>query len=180
MSTGVTSNPHNYLLVVSEREALAWVLREQRMAFRSGRRAARGVESLGSGDTLLIYTTRSCFHNPGRDRGRVIASAEVRSSVGALDPPISFGGSVFPTGCTLRISKVAPFGAGVDLASLVTRLSFPSSWPTYVRRTLVPLESSDVAILQSELKQVVVPRAEALPTYLDRLVSVRNRTHASS
>ncbi|HKF79950.1 MAG TPA: hypothetical protein VKB17_03920, partial [Thermoleophilaceae bacterium] len=64
-----------YLLILGEREALAWVLREQRMAFSA--RRARSASALTLGDRLLLYTTRGCFHNPTRDRGRVIGAGEV-------------------------------------------------------------------------------------------------------
>jgi hypothetical protein len=59
-----------YLLVIGDREALGWILSAERMAFPDFRRAE--TRSLKSGDRLLIYTTRGCFKNPTRDRGRII------------------------------------------------------------------------------------------------------------
>jgi hypothetical protein len=53
----------SYLLVIGEREALAWVLRESRTAFPATRRAE--VDRLAVGDELFLLTTRGCFHNPG-------------------------------------------------------------------------------------------------------------------
>lgn len=176
----MTSNPHNYLLVVSDREALGWVLREQRMAFRPGRRAARDAAGLSMDDALLIYTTRGCFHNPSRDRGRVIGRATVTSAVSTLDPPIRIGTTSFATGCSLRLEDLAPFGDGVDLASMVSQLSFPSAWATYLRRTLVPLDTADAATLRTAVAKAAVRLQEALPSYLDRATPVRNRTYARS
>ena len=71
--------PQNYLLVIGERAALAWVLAEQQMAFPVLRRSQ--AMALEVGDELLIYTTRGCFHNPTRDAGRVMALASVATSV---------------------------------------------------------------------------------------------------
>ncbi|MGW3246560.1 hypothetical protein [Streptomyces sp. NPDC001070] len=48
----------SYLLILGKREAVAWVLRERRMAFPPGRRVE--VTRLEPGDELLIYTTRGC------------------------------------------------------------------------------------------------------------------------
>ena len=60
-------NMATYLLVIGDREALGWILAEQRMAFSSMSRPH--VRALSPGDTLLLYTTRGCFKNPTRDRG---------------------------------------------------------------------------------------------------------------
>src|SRR6202051_2908697 len=63
-----------YLLVIGERDALAWVLTTQRMAVPDYR--SREVSALEPGDQLFLYTTRGCFHNPTRDRGRVVGVAK--------------------------------------------------------------------------------------------------------
>ena len=76
-----------YLLILGEREALAWVLKAQRMAFPSTTR--KEVQRLKVGDTVFLVTTRGCFPNPTRDRTRVIGQAQVTSPVEALDPPLS-------------------------------------------------------------------------------------------
>jgi len=64
-----------YLLLIADREPLAWIISEQRTAF--GEHRAREAEKLEPGDALLLYTTRGCFRNPTRDRGRVIGRATV-------------------------------------------------------------------------------------------------------
>ena len=71
------AEPGGHLLVIGEREALVWVLSEQRMAFPA-HRAAEAV-ALAPGGLLLIYTTRGCFHNPTRDRGRVVRERRWRA-----------------------------------------------------------------------------------------------------
>jgi len=59
-----------YLLVLGDREAIAWVLREQRMAFPRTPRAE--VAAAAPGDRLYLYSPRGAWHNPTHDRGRVI------------------------------------------------------------------------------------------------------------
>jgi hypothetical protein len=66
----------SYLMPIADREPLMWILHERRTAFPSYRRS--DAERLAAGDRLLLYTTRGCFHNPTRDRGRVIGVATVR------------------------------------------------------------------------------------------------------
>src|SRR5205823_6104972 len=92
------------------------------------------------GDRLLLYTTRGCFHNPTRDRGRVIGIATVVAPAEDLPQPMRFGKRVFPTGVELEITKLLPRGEGVELAPLIPKLkrSFPneSSWSARLRRAL--------------------------------------------
>jgi hypothetical protein len=72
-----------YLVVLGERDAIRWVLEQQRMAFPATPRSE--VAALGPGDHLLLYATRGAWHNPGRDRGRIIGSATPLSAVRALE-----------------------------------------------------------------------------------------------
>ena len=100
-SATVIPMPQNYLLVIGDAAALAWVLSEERMAFSSLRRSQ--AMSLEIGDELLIYTTRGCFHNPGRDPGRVMGLANVTTQVRDLDEPVIFGERLYTSGCALAI-----------------------------------------------------------------------------
>lgn len=166
----------SYLLVVGEREALGWILREQRMAFRDSPRALRHATGVTPGTELLIYTSRNCFHNPGRDRGRVIAAALATSRATVLNPPLSFAGAEFSMGCALSIRHLAPFGDGIDLGAMVDSLpTFPRAWAIHLRRTLVPLSPADALTLRAALAGVAQPLDQALPTYLPRIARVRNR-----
>lgn len=67
----------SYLVILGDREAIGWVLREQRMAFPATPRAE--VAALASGDRLYLYATRGAWRNPTRDRGRIIATAVART-----------------------------------------------------------------------------------------------------
>ncbi|MEU1907441.1 hypothetical protein [Streptomyces hygroscopicus] len=156
-----------YLLVVSDRVPLGWILSQQRTAFPAHR--SRVADQLQVGDKLVVYTTRGCFHNPTRDRGRVVAEAELTTKALTLVPPVRFGEREFTRGCGLRIDRVAPLDSGPILADLAGQLhGFPTSWATHIRRTLVPLAERDFALLQEALAGVAVPRREALQGYLDR------------
>lgn len=156
-----------HLLVIGERAALAWVLAEQRMAFSANR--AREAGRLRAGDALLLYTTRGTYHNPTRDRGRVIGEARVLAPVEPLPEPVVFEGRDYPIGCPLHIECLAPLRAGVELAPLVPTLeSFPDpvTWSARMRRPLVPLTDSDTARLRRALGDVAGLPDMVLGSYL--------------
>lgn len=170
----MSARPGN-LLVLGERAALAWVLTEQRMAFPAHR--AREADALRPGDPLLLYTTRGCFHNPTRDRGRVMGEATVAGPARRLATPVAFGDHEFPIGCDLVIERIAPFGRGVELAPLVDRLrAFPDprSWSARMRRALVPLPAADLRLLRRRLEPLLVDRAAAVPSYIATLPDSRS------
>jgi hypothetical protein len=147
----------SYLLVIGDREALGWILSASRTAFPSARRPE--VRSLKEGDELFLYTTRSAFKNPTRDRGRVIGTARVDSNVAQLQQPVCFGDREFLVGCDLKIGPLRRFGEGVELAPLVSRLeTFADSgqaWSIRLRRPLVRLTQRDATCLHQELVKAV-------------------------
>jgi hypothetical protein len=156
----------DYLLPIADREPLAWIVSEQRTAVGTHRR--REAERLTSGDRIFLYTTRGCFRNPTRDRGRVIGVARVTAAARETSPPVSFGGQEFPIEIPLRIECVAQVGEGVELAPLVKRLkSFPNkrAWSVYLRRALVPLADTDAALLQDALEPMCHTYGDAAPSY---------------
>lgn len=160
---GVTST---YLLVLGEREAIVWVLREQRMAFPATPRAE--VARLAKGDQLFLYATRGAWHNPTRDRGRVIGRATVKSPVTAFDTPLEIAGMSFVSGCALRIDGLAPYPGGLELAPLVPSLDAfpnPTAWSIYLRRPLLQLSAKDAERLGQGLDPMLVSRTRALPSY---------------
>jgi hypothetical protein len=160
----------SYLLVIGEREALAWVLRESRMAFPATRRPE--VDRLGVGDELFLLTTRGCFHNPARDRTRMIGRAVVTTPVVPLHPPLELVGRTFPRGCGLEMASLAPYLTGVDLADLVPRLdAFPdkTAWSIRLRRPLVALSGRDPALVRQRLDRVARPVDTTRAEYLDRI-----------
>lgn len=96
---GYTNVPTaSYLLILGHRDALAWVLTNGRMAF--GDRSVAQARRLQVGDELLIYTTRGCFKNPTRDRGRVIGLATVQTEPVLASAPVEVGGRTFRTSAT--------------------------------------------------------------------------------
>jgi hypothetical protein len=159
----------DYLLVVSDREPLAWILTARMMAFPANRSGDAG--RLVPGDRLFLYTTRACFRSPVRDRGRVIGEAEVTSLVTTLDIPVDFGGRTFPLGCSLRVASLAKRGSGPELAELVSQLHLfpkPESWSMRLRRVLIPLDAHDANLLHGRLKRVAGPPSEAIGEYVAR------------
>jgi len=164
-----------FLLVISNREALGWILREQRMAFAPSR--YRLIDSLGIEDRLVLYTTRGCFGNPTRDRGRVIGTATVTSQLQELQTPVTFWDRTFNRGCALHIDHLAPMGQGPELAGLVERLrTFPAQWAIHIRRTLVPLDRRDFTTLDRAIADVDSSWEKALPTYMSRISPRRRYT----
>jgi hypothetical protein len=157
----------SYLLILGDRQAIAWVLREQRMAFPARSRAE--VNRLAVGDELLIYTTRGAYRNPRRDRGRVIGTATVTSAVEWLDDPVEFGGRSFPRGSDLLVESLVAWGGGVELQSLIDRLdAFPNSkaWSIQLRRPLLRLPAQDAALLRFRLAPEADSRSDHLDGYL--------------
>ncbi|MWA01953.1 hypothetical protein F8568_016545 [Actinomadura sp. LD22] len=159
----------SYLLILGDRDAIAWVLEEQRMAFPATARAE--VDRLAEGDELLIYATRGAFGNPTRDRGRVIGRAVATSGVAVLDEPVVFGERAFPRGCDLRVESLAPWGGGPELRPLVDRLeAFPDarSWSVRLRRPLLRLPAPDAELLKAALDPFAGPRARNVNGYRER------------
>lgn len=155
-----------YLLVLGDREAIAWVLREQRMAFPSTPRAE--VRALAQGDRLYLYSTRGAWHNPTRDRGRVIGTASVASPVQKLDEPVKVAGRSFHSGCSLSVDGLVPYQQGVELQPLVRKLQAfakPEAWSIYLRRALLLLPPADARLLDRALKPLMTSREAALPSY---------------
>ncbi|MCO1595682.1 hypothetical protein M8C17_10950 [Micromonospora sp. RHAY321] len=156
----------SYLVVLGERDAIWWVLHEQRMAFPATPRSE--VAQLAAGDRLFLYATRNAWHNPVRDRGRVIGTATAATAVRRLDQPIEIAARAFHSACELHIEGLVPYPGGLELQPLVRRLDAfpkPHAWNIYLRRPLVRLSDADCTILDRGLGQMLAPPHRALPTY---------------
>lgn len=165
-----------YLLILGEREAVAWVLRESRMAFPPTNR--REVDRLTAGDELFLLTTRGCWHNPTRDRTRVIGRARVATGVETYAKPVSIAGRDFTRGCGIDVDMLAPYLRGVELAPLLPRLAaFPDkragAWSIRLRRPLLALPTADADLLRGALAEVAVEPAAVVEEYFDRIRPVR-------
>ncbi|MGC5021227.1 hypothetical protein [Micromonospora sp. DT47] len=158
--------PQSYLVILGHRDAIGWVLREERMAFPSTPRAE--VAALREGDRLFLYATRGAWLNPTRDRGRIIGLARVRSAVRSFDDPIEIAARPFVSGCDLAIEGLVPYPGGLELQPLVERLDAfpkPQAWSIYLRRVLLRLSDADADTLLAGVTPHLVPRCEALGTY---------------
>lgn len=164
------------MIIIGERDALAWILTTERMAFPDYR--AHDVADLTEGDELFLYTTRGCFHNPGRDRGRIIGAARAASRVERLEPPLEIAGRSFGIGCRLTLTSLAADGRGVELSPLVPQLDgFPETgWAPRLRRPLVPLSRRDAALLRRRLQRVADSPKLAVDEYVAR--AARRRGNA--
>lgn len=146
-----------HLVVIGDREALRWVLESERIALPEPRYASQ-PRSFVVGDELFLYTTRGCFRNPTRDRGRVIGKATLTSDMARSGQPVVIGGRSFPYMAALRIETLAPIGDGVDMAGIAEELScFPKSdrWAMYLRRSVVPLSLEDKQLIDRLLRPFV-------------------------
>ncbi|MFI7279905.1 hypothetical protein ACIBOV_06530 [Micromonospora chersina] len=156
----------SYLVVLGERDAIWWVLHEQRMAFPATPRAE--VVRLAPGDRLFLYATRGAWHNPPRDRGRVIGVAAAATAVRPLEEPIEIAERTFHSACELHVEGIVPYPGGLELRPLVERLDAfpkPHAWNIYLRRALVRLSDADRAILDQGLAPMLGPPDQVLSTY---------------
>lgn len=143
-----------WLVVLGEREALEWVLRSKRMAFR----AHVPTASISVGDRLALYVTRGAHHSPTRDEAQVLATGEFASAVENV--PAVVAGEQFPRSCRIRLDEpVLQPREGLPFRPLVDRLTFirkKDGWAAYVRTTLVKLPDDDLALLRRELEKFAV------------------------
>ncbi|MEV6986151.1 hypothetical protein AB0M95_33500 [Sphaerisporangium sp. NPDC051017] len=169
----------SYLLILGEREAVAWVLREGRMAFPPTSRSEVG--KLKVGDELFILTTRGCWHNPTRDRTRVIGTAKVLSDVVAYEEPVTIAGRDFTRGCEIKVEQLTPYLTGVELVPLVPQLeTFPDkragAWSIRLRRPLLEITEADARLLRDALSTMSGEPADVLPGYLANIRPVAPQT----
>lgn len=164
--------PHNnpHLAIIGDRQALGWVLKEQRLAFPEPR-YHHIFPALKAGDQLYLYTTRGCYRNPGRDRGLVIGTATV---MGDLERPLTsrvVRDRELPLEVPVQIETLAPLGDGVNVADTVgnmTSFPKPESWSVYLRRSLYSLTEHDAALLDRKLRKHAGQHDANLDGYLVR------------
>lgn len=161
------TSPKPYLAIIGDREALVWVLENQQLAFPEPR-YPKHFPTLRPGDTLFLYTTRGCFRNPTRDRGRIIGSATVRGQIQRGDEPISVRGRSLPLSVALKPRSLVAADAGIDLSGQVAKMSSfpnPDTWAMHMRRSLVPLTPADSRLLDTQLDSSATWAGDRLDTY---------------
>lgn len=122
------------------------------------------------GTEVFVYTTRGCFRNPARDRGRVIGLGQVSEDAKRLEEPVEFRGRTFSVGFGLRVERLVPYGAGVELSQLLGRLDLLPDNPTWsvrLRRAVVPLTAHDASMLKKLLRPVLEPIDSVVGAYLE-------------
>jgi hypothetical protein len=153
-----------YLLILADAEGLAWVLRNEQMAFTEKR--VHLAEAIEEGDELLLYATRGCFGNPTRDRGRVIALGRALSALRRRHSEI--GGRTFDFVQDLTLNGACARGEGVELATRVAKMwSFPDAktWSAHLRKPLLHLDSRDAQGLRRALEPLLRPLNEVIREY---------------
>jgi hypothetical protein len=170
------SDRATYLLILGHRAGLAWVLGNSRMAFTEAR--IKEGQRLAEGDWLFLYTSRGCFGNPTRDRGRVIGEGEVLTTVRRRRVPLTIMRQEFTHDCQIMLKSLAPFGQGVVIADLVDQLEiFPDrrNWSFRLRRPLLRLPPPDATLIAREVRQVVRPVEETIDHYVEMPALAKSR-----
>ena len=141
----LTSAGVRWLVILGNRDAIEWVLKRNRMAFR----AHVDTSSMKVGDEVALYATRGAFRSPVRDRARVFGLGEISASVKSR--PIEIEEMEFSKQCGLTVSAEMPPRLGLEFATIIPDLDFirkKDNWSNYVRRTLVPLSDHDWHVIK--------------------------------
>jgi hypothetical protein len=137
------------------------------MAFTTAR-VSQGSLLVG-GDRLFLYTTRRCFGNANRDRGRVIGEATVKGPLRRRSIPVRIAAHDYTHDCELELHLLTQFSQGVVLADLVPQLHVfpvPQNWSFLLRRVLLPLPAEDAALIDAILRPLAGPPDDAIDGYL--------------
>lgn len=150
-----------WLVVVSDKAALHWILAKEKMGFR----AHVPVGAVRAGDRFGLYVSRSAHRNPGRDEAQIVALGRFADAIG--DEPVEVAGELYPWSVGLVIDTRFEPRQGLPFRSLVGRLELvPTTrgWGPRLRRTLVPLSDRDFrAIEQSVAAHSRARQASARP-----------------
>jgi len=124
---------------------MEWVIDHGRMAVGSR------VKSLPErGDRLVLYASRGAFHNPTRDRARVIGLGITKSA--PQNRPVVVAGSPYERSFGIEVDQLAEPREGLDFVSLVPRLDFivkKESWGGALRRPVVRINERDYKTIAS-------------------------------
>lgn len=134
-----------WLIVLGDADAIEWVTKRQRMAFRDEAR----IPHFEKGERVAIYQTRGAYHNPGKDEARIVALGSFASAIRAGTQTVA--GHDYGRWCKLKISAVTPPRRGLPFRPLVAEMDFirsKSGWSTSVRRTLVRISDLDFRTIE--------------------------------
>lgn len=137
-----------WMIVLGDRDAIAWVLSHQQMAVTSRVAALPGV-----GDPVALYTTRGAFKNPTRDRAQVIGLGTVVQAPVVKD--ITIAGRTYAKSFGLRFDLLAELRQGLPFEPLVPKLGFignKTSWGGAVRRPVVRLPEADFTLIANRFR----------------------------
>jgi hypothetical protein len=134
-----------WLIILSEKTALEWVLQHQRMAFR----AHVPTTALRLGAPIALYVARGAFHSPKRDESHIAALGQIASEV--RSEPVEVAGEWYQSWCGLTLELSSPLRRGLPFRPLVDQLEFikkKQGWSMYLKRTLVQISDRDFSIIK--------------------------------
>lgn len=136
----------HWLIIVSNRTALEWILDTRRMAFRSH----VNTDQLQKGDRFALYTSRGAYGNTSRDESQIIALGRLTSPV--TEASVRVGDEAFTKSCAISVERALPLRAGLPFRTLVGQLSIAKTarqWPASVRRTVATLDDNDFRVIEA-------------------------------
>ena len=170
-------SPRPFLLILGDAGALAYVLRERRMALTPKRRIP-----LTPGDIVFLYTTRGIFGNPGAGRGLIIGRAEIISDVVKFERRLGIDDRAYRSGCDLAITGLAPLGEGVELRQIVDELEtfhpHPKRWAFRIYSSLVQLSPKDASVIQEKIQPLLQDPEYVSQAYISRAERAIREAHS--
>ncbi|SCG36082.1 hypothetical protein GA0070619_0287 [Micromonospora zamorensis] len=167
MARGFQLTKDSYLAILSEREAIRWVLTNNKLAFTSAA-SHKEAKALKPMDEMFLYVTRGAWHNPKRHRGQIVGYASATSRQLQFAEPLWIQGRVFLTYVDIRVERLVGLHQGLDLQPLAKELeAFPKplAWYTYLRRSLLPLTKADATTLRRLIPGYADAPASIYATY---------------
>ena len=122
-------------------------------------------------DRVFLYTTRLCFQNPTRDRGRVIGLAVVTKPSRRLAEAVTFGGREYVIELALPHRATRPIPTRRSAGRPVPQLDLPRQglMERPYATSACPVGPGDGDVLLTHLAQVAEPYRAALDSYAQRL-----------
>jgi hypothetical protein len=152
------------LLLISDREPLAWLLMTLPLRSAFHPRSVgptRGLDAVPVHDAWVLPESRA------RSRS-VIGVANVTEGVEHLAESVEFRGPQFTEGFAVEIQGIAPYGEGVELAPLAGHLhALPdaATWSVRLRRSIVSLDEQDETTVRELLDPMLIPLDQAIEGY---------------
>jgi hypothetical protein len=167
--------PRPFLLILGDADALAYVLRERRMALTPRRRIP-----IVRGDIVFLYTARAVFRSPDGGRGLIIGRAEIISDIVKFESGLRIADRFYTSGCQLAISGLAPLGEGLELRRIVDELEtfhpHPKRWAFRLYSSILQLSPKDASVIQEKIQPLLQDPEYVSQAYISRAGRERRKT----